>query len=235
MNILVIDDEESIRFTFESFLRDEGYSVSTAAGCSEAILYMSQQEFDLIIADLFLQYESGLDILEQVKQQNPRCEVVIMTAYPSLETAMRAIRLGALDYMPKPVTQQVLLDAAQRAMHRTSVLHRRERYHVTLEAMFRSIQKPIILLDEMLSITDINEAAMRKCGMTGIVIGKPIREAVAQCSGQCIALLAESVRSKQPMEPQSVDCLPQRKVRVETSPLLDRTGTFQGVVMLVGN
>ncbi len=115
-NILVLDDEESIRFSFHRFLTAEGYQVTTAAGYGEALARMDEMKFDLILADIILDDGYGLDILEEVLRRILKTRVIIMTAYPSTETMRQSFHLHASDYLVKPLRQQGLLDAVKKAL-----------------------------------------------------------------------------------------------------------------------
>ncbi len=102
--ILIIDDEENIRFTFEDFFSDEGYEVTTAEDYDEALKMIGVSDFDLILADINLNNlkdKSGIDILKEVKTRKLNCPVVMITAAPILGTASDALRLGAFDYVSK--------------------------------------------------------------------------------------------------------------------------------------
>jgi two-component system, NtrC family, response regulator HydG len=116
-DILVIDDEESIRFSFSRFLEAEGHTVITAKSYREALARMKETEFDLILADLFLGDGWGIDILEEVMQRNLKARVIIMTAYPSSETAQDSFRMNAADYLVKPQKQDGLLISVNKAMN----------------------------------------------------------------------------------------------------------------------
>ena len=116
VNILVIDNEESIRFSFHRFLSAEGHSVITAEGYREALARMDETEFDLILADTFLNDGWGIDILREVDQRNLKTRVIIMSACPSAETAQDSFRLHAFDYLVKPLRQEELLSSVKKAL-----------------------------------------------------------------------------------------------------------------------
>ncbi|GAB6057651.1 response regulator [Desulfonatronum parangueonense] len=116
-NILVIDDEESIRFSFQRFLSAEGHHVITAEKYREALSEMDALEFDLILADIILEDGCGMDILREVVKRNLKTRVIIMTAYPTTETEDASQRMRAV-YLTKPLRQKGLLysiDLALRA------------------------------------------------------------------------------------------------------------------------
>jgi DNA-binding NtrC family response regulator len=116
VNILVIDDEESIRFSFSRFLAAEGHNVITAKGYREALVRMDEMKFDLILADIVLDDGWGIDILQEVMQRDLKTRVIIMTAYPSAETAQDGVRMHAVDYLVKPLKQEGLLNSVNKAL-----------------------------------------------------------------------------------------------------------------------
>jgi two-component system response regulator HydG len=116
VNILVIDDEESIRFSFSRFLTAEGHNVITAKGYREALARMDETEFELILADIFLDDGWGIDILLEVMRRNLKTGVIIMTAYPSAQTSQESFRMNAADYLIKPLKQAGLLSSVNKAL-----------------------------------------------------------------------------------------------------------------------
>ena len=114
--ILVLDDEESIRFSFHRFLTAQGYEVTTAASYSEALASMDETHFDLILADIILGDGYGINILQEVLHRILKTRVIIMTAYPTTETVHNSFRLKAFDYLIKPLCQDGLLGAVNMVM-----------------------------------------------------------------------------------------------------------------------
>ena len=96
--VLVVDDEESIRYTFQMFLEDEGYQVTTAENYEVALEHIQASEFDLVFIDIILEGRSGIDLLRAFREHRPGGQVIMITGAPSVETASEALRLGALDY-----------------------------------------------------------------------------------------------------------------------------------------
>jgi DNA-binding NtrC family response regulator len=115
-NILVIDGEESIRFSFSRLLEAEGHNVITAKDYREALARMDETEFELILADVFLEDGWGIDILREVMQRNLKTRVIIMTAYPSKEAAEDSLSMHAVAYLVKPPEQVRLLDCVNKAL-----------------------------------------------------------------------------------------------------------------------
>ena len=92
--ILVVDDEESIRFTFERFLRAAGYVAVTAEGCVEALARLDQASFDLVFVDIILEDGTGIDILRAIKARGLICPVIMITGEPGIATATDSIQIG---------------------------------------------------------------------------------------------------------------------------------------------
>ncbi|MBI5748679.1 MAG: response regulator [Nitrospinae bacterium] len=116
--ILVIDDEDSIRFAFKEILNYGGYEVDTAGEYNEALSLISEKEFDLIFTDLNLNDRSGIDILRQVREKKLDCPVVIITGSPSSYTAVEAFQLGVFDYISKPIEAEKILHIAAMALNK---------------------------------------------------------------------------------------------------------------------
>src|SRR5689334_20363733 len=104
MQILIIDDEASLRRTLRIALEAMGHHASEAADRARALEMLNRQTFELAFLDLRLGVERGLELLPELRRGWPDLEVVIITAYATIETAVEAMRLGALDFLPKPFT-----------------------------------------------------------------------------------------------------------------------------------
>ncbi len=115
--ILVVDDEKSIRFTTEAILSKEGYKVSTAKSYYEALNLIAEENFDLIFADVMLGGKTGFDVLHEAKKQNPGCHVVLFTGYPNTLAESEAFRLGAEDYISKPIIKENLLHIVNKILN----------------------------------------------------------------------------------------------------------------------
>lgn len=114
VNILVVDDEVSLRRTIRTALEATGHRVAEAGSLAEAILRLGAEKPDLVLLDLRLGRESGLEVLAALLKASPGLGVVIITAYASVDTAVEAMRRGALDYLPKPFTPKQLAELIDR-------------------------------------------------------------------------------------------------------------------------
>ncbi|TLM68470.1 MAG: response regulator [Deltaproteobacteria bacterium] len=172
--ILVVDDEENVRFTFTAFLEDAGHEVQTAATRGEALDLLAREVFDLVYLDIALGQENGLDLLTELRQRFPFCPVIMITGAPEVASAMESLRRGAFDYIPKPIRQETLLRVSRQALHHREVIEQRERYRAHLEAIFRSVREGILLVDRGLAILEANAAAMVMLDLPCEVAGLPL-------------------------------------------------------------
>lgn len=235
--ILIVDDEESIRFTFDSFLSDEGHKVTTAGEYNAALEIISRDKFDLIFMDIVLGGKTGIDLLKEVRNTDLHCQVIMITGYPNVETASAALRLGAFDYIFKPVKQEILLHITRMALQNKALRDENETYRANLEAIFKSVKDAIITVDKDLAILEANEAAEKICGITSSSAGKSLGEIQTSCNCKCLDVLKKTIREKQPFELQRTECEHNGRYRqvatISTWPLIDSRGTFSGAVMIV--
>jgi two-component system response regulator AtoC len=115
-HILIVDDQESIRHFIEKAMLDEGYQVSTAGEGREALTLVSENLPDLVLLDLRLPDTHGLDVLKKLKEDDPDLQVIIMTAFGDVESAVRAMKLGAHDYINKPINLEQLFITVDKAL-----------------------------------------------------------------------------------------------------------------------
>ena len=106
--ILVVDDEVKICRNVEKILAKDDYDVSYASSADEALEKMAKESYSLLISDIIMPGMNGLEFLKLVKNQWPLTKVIMFTAYASTDTAVKAMRLGAVDYIPKPFTPDEL-------------------------------------------------------------------------------------------------------------------------------
>ncbi len=107
--ILIVDDQRNMRTTLAMMLRGEGYEVDEAGDGEQGAASGATGAFDVVLTDLRMGSKDGMDVLRAVKEAQPMTEVIVMTAYGTIESAVEAIRLGAFDYIQKPFSEQELL------------------------------------------------------------------------------------------------------------------------------
>lgn len=135
MNVLIIDDETSLRRTFRTTLEVMGHQVAEARDGSQALELLGHRLFDVAFLDLRLAHEQGLDLLPELLRLAAGLSVVVITAYATIETAVEAMRRGAVDYLPKPFTP----DQLRVVLDRIRQLRRLQSQVEELEEQVRSV------------------------------------------------------------------------------------------------
>lgn len=123
-NILLVEDNESLRSVLETVLASEGYEVRTTGTAEAALDELRGKEFSLILTDLKLPQMSGIDFLVRSKEINKGVPVIVMTAYGSIDIAVKAIKLGAADFITKPFDPEILCRVIQQVVHHRRIVDR---------------------------------------------------------------------------------------------------------------
>ena len=126
--ILIIEDEKLIRMTLRERLQREGYQVSEAASGEEGLRSMDEEEADLVLLDYKLPDTNGVEVLRRIREMRKDTAVILMTAFSTVTSAVEAIKLGAYDYLDKPVDHEALLTVMGKALE-TTRLRREVRRH----------------------------------------------------------------------------------------------------------
>lgn len=116
VRILVVDDQRNMRTTLSMLLRGAGFAVDEAMDGRQGAEMGSTEAYDVVLTDLRLGVPDGIEVLKTVKEAQPQSEVIVMTAYGTIESAVDAMRLGAFDYLQKPFSEQELLLKVQKAV-----------------------------------------------------------------------------------------------------------------------
>ena len=114
--ILVVDDEDIVRTSCSRTLSPEGYEIRLAKNGAEGLKMASEERFDLVLTDLKMPDMDGIEVLRIIKEQWPETAVIIVTGYQTVDTAVKAIKLGAYDYIEKPFTPDALIAAVKEAL-----------------------------------------------------------------------------------------------------------------------
>jgi DNA-binding response OmpR family regulator len=135
-HILIIDDEASLRHTFTRILKQAGYDVTTAGDGPEALERLAASPLcNLAYLDIHLPGMDGLQVLKEIHQRYPPLAVIIFTAHGSLESAVEAMRLGAIDYLLKPVDPETLISRTRAVLAEQAVERRRREIQEQIEAL----------------------------------------------------------------------------------------------------
>jgi DNA-binding response OmpR family regulator len=107
-HILIVDDEPNVRLVFRTALEASGYSVTTAADGEQALLWLKDSPVDVVLLDLQMPGLSGMDVLERLREEGHNVPVVIITAHGNVPNAVQAMKLGAIDFLTKPISPEIL-------------------------------------------------------------------------------------------------------------------------------
>lgn len=133
--ILIIDDEASLRQTLARILQRAGYEVTTAESGEMGLSLLANSPFDLIYMDLRMPGMAGLEALKAIHASQPNLPVILFTAQPDLQSAMEALRLGATDYLLKPLQPKVLIERTQAALARLEKDRRKREIQLQIESL----------------------------------------------------------------------------------------------------
>lgn len=171
-SVLIVEDEHVLRLTFEEFLKEDGYVVHTASNYDEAEALLNEHPIDVVVSDIILGGKTGITLLRYISENEYDTRVVMITGDPSVETASEAVRLGAFDYLPKPVTEHDLKRVVRLAItQKTLELERKQyaasldRYRKDLEAIFNGVNAGIIMVDHEFMVRQVNGFANELLGI----------------------------------------------------------------------
>lgn len=117
--ILVVDDEQNSREGLTKILIKEGYEVVAAESGEDALVEAKKEDFDLIITDLRMPEVSGIDVLEKIRAKKPDIGVIIVTAYGEVNSYLKAMTLGAFEYLNKPIKLDELRRVISKALNKS--------------------------------------------------------------------------------------------------------------------
>src|SRR6185436_7281834 len=122
LRVLVVDDEKNIRSTLALALESAGCTVGLAANAESALAHAEREPFDLALVDLKLAESSGLDLIPRLVGASPGLDIVVITAYATIDTAVEAMRRGAVDYLAKPFTPAQIRHLVDRTTRRRALV-----------------------------------------------------------------------------------------------------------------
>ena len=130
--ILIVDDEAGVRSSLSGVLRDEGYTVDTVDSGEACLEQVTRASYDLLMLDIWLPGMDGLDTLARLRERHVEAQVIMISGHGSIENAVRATKLGAFDFIEKPLTLEKTVLAVRNALrqHRLEVENRALRARV---------------------------------------------------------------------------------------------------------
>jgi DNA-binding NtrC family response regulator len=135
-SLLVVDDDPGLREAIADYLRSLGHRVETAIDCGDALARMKEYPFDVVLCDVSLPDRDGYHLLEWSVSNRPDCTVLLLTGYGTIEGAVEAIRLGAFEYLTKPIIDEELALAVQKALGQRRIVEENKRLRQRLDEKF---------------------------------------------------------------------------------------------------
>ncbi len=220
--ILIVDDEEIVRKSCIRILSPEGYNIETAKNGGEALKRLQDEPFDLVLADLVMPDITGIDLLKRIKEEWPETEVVIITGYGTVKTAVDALKYGAYDFIEKPFTPEVLLNSVERCLEKKKLEVENIRLRQEINALY-SLDNIIGASKEMQKVFKL-VATVASTGSTILITGESGtgKELVAR------AIHHNSARREQPF--MVVDCGTIPENLMESELFGHARGSFTGAI-----
>jgi PAS domain S-box-containing protein len=235
--ILLVDDEDGICITLGTLLKKEGYLVDTAGGLSSARAFLQTASYDLAFIDIMLAEESGIDLLREIKEFSRPTQVVMFSGCPQVESAAESVRLGAFDYITKPIRYETLIAVTRHALGMKVLSDERERNRANLDAIFRTVTDSIVMIDRDARLVQFNTTAERFCGYQQELIGSAVVDIDLGCGGVCLTALLEALKGNTQQELRRIECHPSfgttHIVSVTASPVTESDGAVSGVVAVI--
>lgn len=169
--VLVVDDEQIVHESVRRILEEEGYRVDGALRVDKALDMLAREPYDLVLTDLMMPDRSGMEAVKAVARDQPDCGVVMFTGFATVDSAVESMKLGALDYLPKPFTPEELLQVTERALKQT-VKARRDR---DIERTYADAAKALnssLDLKEILNLIGTSVVSLLKAKGASILLYK---------------------------------------------------------------
>lgn len=185
--ILVVDDEVNIRNALSTLLEKRGYDAKGIGTAEEAFRYLEETPADLVITDVRMPGMDGIEFLRRLKDKWPSTEVVIMTAFGSIDAAVEAMRLGAYDYLTKPVDRERFPMVVEKALERHALVSENKQLRDRLETRFRFDQ-----------LVGKSESMRRIYGLVEMVADSDVTVLLTGESGTGKEVVARTIHHKSP-------------------------------------
>ncbi|MBI4458481.1 MAG: sigma-54-dependent Fis family transcriptional regulator [Acidobacteria bacterium] len=216
-NLLIVDDEQGIRQSLSAILQDEGYRILAVASGQEGLRALEESAFQVVLLDIWLADGDGLEILRQLQEKHPETVVVMISGHGTVETAVKATKLGAFDFLEKPLSIEKTLVVVKNALEHQALLHENRQLREQLETRYHIIGEsvPMKALRQQLALMAPTNGRVLIYGESGT--GK---ELVAR------AIHAQSLRASQPFV--EVNCAAIPEELIESELFGHRKGSFTG-------
>lgn len=202
IRVLIVDDEEQLVEAFKKKLSREGLAVTAASTAREAMAVMKKQTFDVCVLDIRLPDMDGVELLESIKKNEPKLEIIMLTGHASVDTAIQSMKLGAYDYLSKPCKLTELSNVIQKAYEKKAL---RERNIVLQEQLqrveahdsFISASEPMNEVKRLIRLVAPSDVPVLVLGETGTgkeLVARAIHNMSARSASQFVAVNSSTLQ-----------------------------------------
>jgi len=162
--VLIVDDEEKIRFSFKKILKDTGHDVVAASHLVDAKAILPCDEFDVAVIDRILGTSNGLEFVKHVREVQPFCEPILISGYPSFESASETLQYDVFAYLAKPIRKKKLCQTVEDAVRKSKIKKETRHHERILQSLFDSSPNAIVISDLSNKTRFVNPAFTRIFG-----------------------------------------------------------------------
>ncbi|KAB2878924.1 sigma-54-dependent Fis family transcriptional regulator [bacterium] len=160
-NILIVDDEKNIRRSVEMILQHEDHSIFLAENGKEAVTVVGEKKMNLVFLDLLMPEMNGIETLKQIKLNDPDVVIVMMSGHGTIENAVEAVKLGAYDFIEKPLTKEKVLITAKNALERVNLRNENRNLKSEISKQFEMVGESSAMHDVKIQIAKIAATNVR--------------------------------------------------------------------------
>ena len=218
-HILIVDDERAIQTTLKGVLEDEGYRVSAVGSGQEMLARLADDSPDLIFLDIWMPGMDGLEALAEVKQRRPEATVVMISGHGTIETAVKATKLGAYDFIEKPLSLEKMLLAAVRALD-----------HSRLERENRALRERLERVDEIVGGSALLEELRQEIAMAAPTNGRVMIHGENGAGKELVARAIHTLSTRREGPFVEVNCAAIPEELIESELFGHERGAFTGAI-----
>jgi two-component system, NtrC family, nitrogen regulation response regulator NtrX len=218
-HILIVDDERAIQTTLKGVLEDEGYRVSAVGSGQEMLSRLADDVPDLIFLDIWMPGMDGLEALAEVKQRRPDATVVMISGHGTIETAVKATKLGAYDFIEKPLSLEKMLLAAVRALD-----------HSRLERENRALRERLARAEEIVGAGPVIEELRQQIAMAAPTNGRVLIHGENGAGKELVARAIHSLSTRREGPFVEVNCAAIPEELIESELFGHERGAFTGAI-----